>query len=503
MAKQHWWQKILNPTQPKSVTSMLRQIAAGSFYKVSDIKSNTSLSDIRTKIETMRALANDSQVATALSYYATDATTTNSSGQIIWATAVENGPKDAPKIINALFNRWNINMYARDHILELSTIGNLYMPTTELYRETGQKFTQIGVSLDQNTIPDDEYDIVPSTKIPPEDIVHLWFQGKPSGYVIEPEEQTCGGSTIMTTQIVCPESSVIHFSLGGLIGDYTIDAATKNGDQITYDIQFAEPLMSSAVQPTQILNLLEDANVLSSLVKVVRFVNVDCGDAEEEEIRDTLQQIKDTIEQQLSLNTQNGDTQSFLNPQSPNNLVYIPKINGNDAISITDLNMTDTNENEDKILQYYQDKKLSAIGVPKEALNFSSSEGLGNAGAVMSQRSALYANSLQRIETAYINGWRSALNTYFRQRNLSGYVDKFTLHMNPIVTAMDSIKFEQRDSALSQATTIVELLKSVSVKDAKPYITGIVEALQIAFPELAASICDAKIDVSEPAEGGE
>ena len=35
----------------------------------------------------MRALARDSQISTALSYYATDATTTNTAGEIIWATA--------------------------------------------------------------------------------------------------------------------------------------------------------------------------------------------------------------------------------------------------------------------------------------------------------------------------------------------------------------------------------------------------------------------------------
>ena len=46
-------------------------------------------------------------------------------------------------------------------------------------------------------------------------------------------------------------------------------------------------------------------------------------------------------------------------------------------------------------------------------MNFSSNEGLGGAGSVLSQRSALYANSLQRLESAYIAGWTDALNKYF------------------------------------------------------------------------------------------
>jgi hypothetical protein len=67
------------------------------------------------------------------------------------------------------------------------------------------------------------------------------------------------------------------------------------------------------------------------------------------------------IEQQLALNTSTGNAESFVNPQSPNNLIYLAKVNGQDAVSITDLNMQDDAENADKLLNYYQDKKLRII----------------------------------------------------------------------------------------------------------------------------------------------
>lgn len=481
--------------RPKRV-SRLRSIAAGSFYRISDIKSDTDYSDIKSLIDKMRALAKDSQVATALSYYATDATLTNSANQIIWATPVEDGPKDIADIINALFKRWKVNSYARSHILELATIGNLYLPTTHFYREPGSTTARrdIGVSLDSNTIPEPEFDIIPSTKIPPENIIHLWYRGEPQGYFVDPE----ASSTDSYQQILYPEDSVVHFSLGGLLGDYVFTAKDKDGSEIDYDIQFADPLMESAVQPTQILNLLEDASVLSSLVKVVRFINVDCGnETEETEIRDALQQIKDAIEQQLSLNTSNGDTQSFLNPQSPNNLIYLPKVNGNDPVSVTDLNMRDDGEASDKLLNYYQDKKLSVLGIPKEALNFSSAEGLGGAGAVMSQRSALYANSLQRLETAYKEGWAAALNAYFRARNLTGYIDKFELNMQPILTEMSAVQSEKRDGAVSQANSIVDLLKGLGVTDSNMYKTAIIEILQDTLPKTSSSVNDVAIEIKE------
>ena len=164
------------------------------------------------------------------------------------------------------------------------------------------------------------------------------------------------------------------------------------------------------------------------------------------------------------------------------------------------MNMADTSDADNDLLNYYQDKKLSVLGVPKEAMNFSSAEGLGGAGAVMSQRSALYANALQRIETAYINGWRSALNKYFTQHNLSGYVDKFELHMNPIITQMSTVNFERRDAAISQATAIVDLLDRLGVDATTEYKAALTEILTEVLPKVGSSVNSWNIDLSA---GGE
>lgn len=488
-----WLNKLVPRT--KNTPSYLRNVVSGSLYKLSDLRGNDSIADIKTQIDTMRALARDSQINTALSYYATDATTVNTNGEIIWATPIDNTSKEVAEVVNALFRRWDINSYARDHILELATIGNLYIPTTIMYNEAATSSTSTNVALDYNTIKDSSFDIIPSYKVPPEDIVHLWYHGQPEGYMYQIDDN---GSSVTTY----PESAIIHFSLGGLLGDYTLDTVLDNGDTKTYDIKFAQPLMDKAVQPTQTLSLLEDAMLLSSLVRVVKFINVDCGNAEEEEIQATLQQIKDAIEQQLSINTNTGDVQSFVNPQSPNNLIYLPKIDGQDAISITDLNMAESTETDSKLLQYYQDKKLSVLGVPKEAMNFSSNEGLGGAGSVLSQRSALYANSLQRLETAYIAGWTDAINKYFIVRGMSGFVDKFKLHMNPIITTQSTVQFDKRDSALSQAANLVDMLKSLNDTNKSDYLNGLKEILSEVFPQMGAAAPGWDISPEDPADRG-
>lgn len=496
MAK--WFDKLIKRNNDKKKSSFLRGIIGGSLYKMSDIRGNTSLADIHTRIDTMRALANDSQISTALNYYATDATVPNSDGKIIWATSRDDKSSEVADIINALFDRWQVNKYARDHMLELATVGNLYIPTTELYKKESASRSQEKVAIDNNTLYNPEFDIVCCYKIPPESVVHLWNQGQPQGYILDPEDDFAD-----TQYVRYPESSIIHFSLGGLLGDYTIGAKTSTGESIEFDIQFAEPMLGQAVQPTQTLNLLEDALLLASMTRVVKFINVECGNAEDNEIRDILQQVKDAIEQQLALNTSTGDAQSFVNPQSPNNLIYLPRVNQQDAISVTDLNMAESSESDNKLLEYYQNKKLSVLGIPKEAMNYNSAEGLGGAGSVMSQRSALYANCLQRLQNAYIQGWREAINTYFEQKQLSGFIDKFDLHMSPILTEMSSVQFEKRDAALGQASTIIDILKALGVTDKDNYKGAVTELLSDVLPTTSANVQSWKVDVKTTEnEGG-
>ena len=480
--------------------NFLENVVAGSLYKVSDIKDGSScLSDIRSTVTTMRALAEDSQIATALSYYATDSTIPNSSGQIIWATPLKEGKKESQcaELVNSLFNRWNVNAYARDHILELATIGNLYIPTTELRRDTAKDHTAYGmyIGLDSNNIPDEDYDILPSHNLDPKEVLHLWHDYEPCGFILQPDEGSINSNS--SEYYLLPESSIIHFSLGGLIGKYSIATKDADGNEDSYDVQFANPLLESAVQPTQTLNLLEDATILSSLIKIVRFISIDCKNVDEEDILPTLTSVKNMIEQQMSLNTSSGDAQSYLNPQSPNNIIYLPKVNDNSPIEITDLNLRDNAEGNDKLLEYYQGKKLSVLGIPKEALNFSSEEGLGGAGAVMSQRSSLYADALQRLETAYINGWKSAINTYFTKRNLFQYVNQFELHMSPILTEMSTIQFDKRDSALSQATQMVELLNSLKNTNDTPLKEALIEILNEALPKTASNVSELRIDLED------
>ena len=112
-----WYQRLFKPKQ-KPVSRVRSTVAVGgSIYRISDLRGDSDIADIRTQIQVMRALARDSQISTALSYYATDATTANSTGDIIWATAAEPQYQQVADLVNECFKRWNINNYVYVHRL--------------------------------------------------------------------------------------------------------------------------------------------------------------------------------------------------------------------------------------------------------------------------------------------------------------------------------------------------------------------------------------------------
>ena len=136
-------------------------------------------------------------------------------------------------------------------------------------------------------------------------------------------------------------------------------------------------------------------------------------------------------------------------------------------------------------------------------MNYSSNEGLGGAGAVLSQRSALYANSLQRLENAYMEGWKDALNKYFTQRGMSGFVDRYQLHMQPIITVQSTVQFDKRDAALGQAQAFVDLIRNIGATDNTDDIrSGLVEILSEVFPQIGSVAGELNIDLTTEESGG-
>ena len=79
---------------------------------------------------------------------------------------------------------------------------------------------------------------------------------------------------------------------------------------------------------------------------------------------------------------------------------------------------------------------------------------------------------------------------------MGGFVDKFILNMNPIITNMDQVLFEKRDSCINQATQLMNLMKDLGIQNSTDYKNAITEILTQAFPKTGAEVNTWDVEVS-------
>lgn len=85
---------------------------------------------------------------------------------------------------------------------------------------------------------------------------------------------------------------------------------------------------------------------------------------------------------------------------------------------------------------------------------------------------------------------------------MSGFVDKFVLNMNPILTNMDQILYEKRDGAITQAQNLIALMQQLGIENPSDYQKAITEILTQAFPQTGASVNNWDVKAPTGESGG-
>ena len=81
-------------------------------------------------------------------------------------------------------------------------------------------------------------------------------------------------------------------------------------------------------------------------------------------------------------------------------------------------------------------------------------------------------------------------------------VEGYVLNMQPIITALSTIISEKRDSAVNQASSLVQLLSDIKVSGNEPYLKALQEALKEEFPDLGSNIMSYNIHVADENNDG-
>lgn len=472
----------------------------GSILDAEAISKFTRLSDNRQeRYAEYEELLKDSTIAAALEMYADASTQYNPrTGNIIW---VESDDETISQSANRLIDVLGFNEKAWRHIYSLCTYGDLYL---RLYKEGDKSDYEDLLNTTQNVIKTKiqdenrqleeyiEYVDDPAT------IYDLQLKDKTAAFVrLKTKDTKTASSSYYGANMnvlsanninLYDRRSFVHISLSESIDRNPELLAITNdetGETTVYKIKTGKSLLADAYEVSQTVKLLEESLLLSRLTKsaLVRILQIEVGDMPKAEVKSLLARTKSMIEQKMALNTNNGTVSSYNSPGPMENIIYVPTKNGKGAITPNNLG-GDVNIKDIVDLEYFNNKKLAALKMPKQFLNYDSPEGLGN-GTSLTRTSSRFAQTIMRVQNAYIQGVTTILNLFFLDKGLD-YVNKFTVKMMTPSTINDIERDEQVTTKITQARDLLDLVGEENVTEkGKTEITKWAIANYVNVPEIS------------------
>lgn len=450
-----------------------------SVIDMSDVEKFTTLSKYRDeRYNAYEEMLQDPIIAAALEMYSDDATQMNRDGDIIWVEAEDQSIADAG---NRLLDVLNINKHIWKHIYSLCTYGDLYLRLYKTDDIDDNADAAAGIEGTMLIKPDDmtrrleeRVEYVPN----PATVFDIQTKEKTSGFIrlkTKPQNQTMSysdsnflGAFSQPVSVLEPNSfamvnskSYVHISLSESISRFPQMLVLKGEeDQIigAYQIKTGKSILEDAYTVSRQLKLLEDSLMLNRLTKsaLLRILQVEVGDSPDPDAKRRVQRIKAMVEQKMSLNTQNGQARSYNNPGPMENIIYQATRNGKGAITETTIG-GDVNVKDIIDIEFFQNRQLAALKIPKQFLNFDSPEGLGN-GTSLTKVSSRYAHTVTRIQNAYIQGITTLLNIFFLDKGLD-YINKFTVRMVNPSTVEEAERDEQLGNRINQIDDLMRLFE--------------------------------------------
>ena len=240
----------------------------------------------------------------------------------------------------------------------------------------------------------------------------------------------------------------------------------KDGDEdnvhtSTYKVRRGQSLLYNVFKIWRELQLLENSIMLNRVTKsaIVRLFGVEVGDMPKENVGPHLQGIKSLIEQKSALES-GKHMNEYTNPGPVENNVYIPTHNGVGAITMQTVG-GDVNVGELTDLEYFRDKLFGALRVPKQFFGFVSDNAGFSGGQSLSIISNRYAKMIVRIQNTIVQTLTDAINLMLIDKDLSGYINKFTIKMRKPATQDDVDRKDNLTGNLQVTRDTMDLIDGV------------------------------------------
>jgi len=458
-------------------------------------------------------MASDSDVSTALDMYADESTSPNEDGKIVWVSS-EN-EETLKRITRLIDEELRIQEFAWGHCRILYTHGGFYIPSSEVVRDT--KSTGGLVRLD-NRGERTKYFTWNTRDIKLQNSV-VELTDKRTGdtacyYTFAADKRSTTESSQLGSMLFLhntskgtankyPPSSYLHIQMKTLGSGLSVYLKDSSGVEREYGVEVDVPPLESAYTPTVIDNLMQDSLLLNKLTKslVIRLVQLEAKTMRRDAAQKALMALKAKMEQEMTLNTTLGNTQSSANPQALENTIYTITRDGKGMIDIKtvggDINVRDIAD-----VEYNLNKKLAALAVPKQQMNYSGEGGLGASGTTLTQISSRFNRRVQRGQVAYLTGLTRGIDIMQERNGFSDDIGNYRLHMNAPLSLLDTLLIDKIASGLDNATKLLELCDKLEIGGKDERIVAIREITERILPSFSAQMQNMKgISVKSKGEG--
>ena len=447
-----------------------------------DINSFSQQSQNRNQLyDLIDTMCEDSTISAIIETYAEDSTEYNDKGKIVWA---DSSDSKISKYINFLIDSMNIDKNIYKWALSLCKYGDLYL---RLYRKSEYKdpiFTKDeDKTLNENLYineysKNDKFVHYIEMVQNPAEIFELTKFGKTYGYIkadVASVNTNTMSDSYHTTNLTykfkqhdieifdaktfvhaCLEDNTTRYKEEVNIYTDNLGTDIKNGNSYNYSVRRGQSLLYNSFKTWRQLKLLEDSILLNRVTKssVTRIIGVEIGDMPKEQVGPHLQGIKQLIEQKAALNV-NQSISEYTNPGPMDNCIYVPTRDGKGVITPQTLGGGDVDVKSLADLDYFKNKLFGSLKAPKQYFG-DTDDGAGfNGGTSLSIISSIYAKTVKKIQNTLIQAITDVINLLLIDKNLSSYINKFTIKMQSPTTQEE---LDRRDNASNKIDMISNIM---------------------------------------------
>lgn len=415
--------------------------------------------------------------AAILELFTEDTTATNDNKEIVWVTSDD--PK-VQKTANLYLKAFQVNKNIYKWANSLIKYGDVYL---KLFRQSEynidpifDKKKNLNEDINLHINKEDDHFVNYAEMVDnPATVFELTRFGKTAGFIkthinsndlINPFKLSMNSYRYTFNQSdvdIYQQDQFVHGSLEDNVDRVSEEVEIIRQDPnntdlelaVKYKVKSGQSAFANAFKIWREMSLLENSLILSRVTKssITRVIQVEVGNVAKEESKPILQAVKQLIEQKAAVNPGQGMSE-YNNPGPKENNIYMATKDGKGTITTSQIG-GDYDPKQLTDIDFFKNQFYGAFGIPKQFFG-DTDDGAGfNGGQSLTIISSKYAKKVVKIQTALCQMLTSLLNILFIDRNLSTYVNKFTVNMLAPITQEE---LDRREASRNQLATVSDTM---------------------------------------------